>query len=241
MAIERAEDFYAACAADRTFAPAEPKRKHCQRFDEQIWRPAACSERMSFLELGCGTGLFLAYLHQRQVADFLGVDSDPRVLEYMSDELRAHVRISSIEAILQGELADRNFDRIVLLDVFEHFSPIEGVALLESLYRRLTPGGRVVLRLPNAASPFGLKHQFGDLTHRAAYTVGSLRQVAYAAGFAPPICLPVYRRTGLRRITQRLTESLAARLFGDAPDIWTASFIAVLTPRIPPVPASSQR
>lgn len=231
MAIERPEDFYAACAPDRTYAAATPKRKHRRQFDEQVWRPAACSTDHAFLELGCGTGLFLAYLRQRGVADFLGIDSEPRVIAHMPEALHPHVRIAGIEAALDGELAGRRFDRIVLLDVFEHFSAVEGVALLERLRRLLTATGRIVLRVPNAASPFGLKHHFGDVTHKAAYTPDSLRQVAYAAGFAPPACLPVYRRSGPRRLVQRLTERLAATLFGDTPEIWSATFIAVLTPR----------
>lgn len=240
MSIERIEDFYAACAADRTYAAAEPKRKHQRQFDEQVWRPASCSANLSFLELGCGTGLFLAYLRQRRVDNFLGIDSEPRVLEYMPKDLHGHVRIAGIQTALDGELSGRCFDRIILLDVFEHFSPVEGVGLLERLQRHLAQDGRIVLRLPNAASPFGLKHHFGDVTHKAAYTPDSLRQVAYAAGFAPPHCLPVYQRTGWRRALQRLSEGVAACLFGDAPSIWTARFIAVLTPRPSPAQATGR-
>jgi hypothetical protein len=69
-----------------------------------------------------------------------------------------------------------------LLDVFEHFSFVEGQQLLLLLKEKLTLDGKIILRVPNAASPFGLQYQFGDVTHKAAYGPGALQHVALAGG-----------------------------------------------------------
>lgn len=227
MKVSKPEDFYAAWADHRTYAPAVLKAKHRRQFNQQVWGPARCGPAMSFLEIGCGTGLFLAYLKDKGVTDFVGVDPEPRVLEAMPSDLKERVRTTTAESFL-SENGGRVFDRVVLLDVLEHFSPYEGVALLESLGALLAPGGRVVVRVPNVSSPLGLRHQYGDLTHKAAYTPDSLAQVAVAAELEIETCLPVRRGNALRRWVRRGAETVLNGILGDGPEIWTAVFIGVL-------------
>ena len=61
--------------------------------------------------------------------------------------------------------ADGSFDLVVAFDVLEHVPPAEALAFLRALLRVLKPGGCVLLRFPNADSPFGLAHQNADVTH----------------------------------------------------------------------------
>ncbi len=223
-------DFYAACAEDRTYVRPTPKPKHHRQFHEEFWRPAQCQPHMSFLELGCGTGLLLFYLKEKGVKDFIGVDQEKKVLEFMPPELAEHVRIASIDDYLNSR-GEKTFDRIALLDAFEHFPSIEGVALLEKLRAALTPDGRVVIRVPNMSSPWGVRHQFGDLTHKAAYTPDSIRQAAMAAGYGVKQSLPVRRGKAVKQFSQRLMESIAGKMLTESPEIWTATFVTVLAPR----------
>lgn len=56
------EDFYQVYDAHRTYVRPDVRPKHVRNFDDQFWKPADCMPTMSVLEIGCGTGLFLAYL-----------------------------------------------------------------------------------------------------------------------------------------------------------------------------------
>jgi len=53
---------------------------------------------------------------------------------------------------------------------------------MRELRARLSPGGAVLLRVPNGDSPFGGRHQHGDLTHVTAFGEFKLRQLAQLAG-----------------------------------------------------------
>ena len=64
-----------------------------------------------------------------------------------------------------AQWADGSFDLVVAFDVLEHVPPAEALAFLRALLRVLRPGGCVLLRFPNADSPFGLAHQNADVTH----------------------------------------------------------------------------
>ncbi len=227
MDISKPEDFYAAWSEDRTYVRADLKPKHRRQYEAQFWRPARCRADMSVLEVGCGTGLFLAFLAEKGVTDFTGVDPEPRVLDHMPAALAEHVHITDILGYLDGA-ADRTFDRVAMFDVFEHFSPYEGVDLLRRLRSRLAPDGLIAARVPNLSSPWGLRHHFGDLTHKAAYTPDSIKQAAAAAGYRVVECVPVRRARGARRLVQTWAERLAGWAFGEAPEVWTATFVAIL-------------
>jgi len=112
--------------------------------------------------------------------------------------------------------------------VFEHFSYVEGVKVLQKLGTFLAPGGRIVLRTPNCASPWGLKFQFNDLTHKAMYAPGNIGHVALAAGMVGHGCLPCSRGSRVRRATSQSVEWLLDRLLTDPPPIWTSNFITVI-------------
>jgi hypothetical protein len=69
-----------------------------------------------------------------------------------------------------------------MIDVLEHLTRPEALDLLRLAAGRLTPGGYVLLSVPNAACPeFGLR-RYGDITHEMAYTPGSVSQLMRLAG-----------------------------------------------------------
>jgi cyclopropane fatty-acyl-phospholipid synthase-like methyltransferase len=227
--FEKPEDFYSVYDQHRTYVRAEVRPKHIRNFDDQFWKPADVTADMSVLELGCGTGLFLAYLKAKGIDDFQGVDADAKVRDFMPEDIAGRVIIGDIWQTI-AEL-ERKFDRIVLFDVFEHFSNAEGVRLLGLLRQILKPGGRVVMRVPNAASPWGLQYQFNDLTHKAMYGPGSLSHAALAAGYETIARLSVRRGSPLRRFAERTLESLLNRLLTEPPPLWGANMVAVLRPK----------
>lgn len=230
MPVTDHKDFYSACAGDRTYVQPIPKRKHHRQFDAQFWNASDCRKDMSFLEIGCGTGLFLAYLREKGAEDFIGIDQEERVLEYMPPGLAEHAITATIDDYLESK-PEKTFHRIAMFDVFEHFPTQEGVALLERLRSLLAPDGKIVIRVPNLSSPWGLRHHFGDLTHRAAYTPDSIRQAAIAAGYDMVTQAPVTYGGAFKRVLRVLVEKITGWLFADAPEIWSATFITVISPR----------
>lgn len=203
--------------------------KHVRRMDREFWVPAACERHHSVLEVGCGTGLFLAYLHAKGVADFIGVDLDPNLAAVVPDAVRDRFVAADVWDFLDGLPDGRRFDRIVLFDVLEHFSVSDAGRLIAALGERLSAGGRIVIKVPNAGSPWGLQFQFGDLTHLTAFTPGSLRQLAIDNGFKDVGCHPHFLGSPIRRVLDRALHAVLDRVVMTPPEIWTANFLAVLT------------
>ena len=204
------------------------KAKHIKRLDREVWMPASFDVGHSVLELGCGTGLFLAYLHAKGLEDFVGVDLDPKLADVVPEAVRSRFQAADIWAFLDGLPVEKRFDRIALFDVLEHFSAADAGRLLSALLGRLTDTGRVVLKVPNAGSPWGLQFQYGDLTHITAFTPGSLRQLAIDSGFGGVMCYPHELGSPTRRILDRTFHAVLGRVLMTPPEIWTANFFAVL-------------
>ncbi len=226
-----AEDFFDGYGAFKGYATPLLLDKHVRRFDRTFWTPTACTAEMAVLDLGCGTGHFLDYLRAKGVADFLGIDRDPALAEYMPPAVGGHFRAADIFRFLESGAEGRAFDRIVLFDVIEHFTPQDGVRLLRLAARVLRPGGRVLVKVPNMASPWGAHYQYGDLTHKAAYTPSSMRQLALASGYACTACYADAEGSPVRRVLDRLFHAALGRILMTPPEIWSANFFAVLEPR----------
>ena len=224
-------DFYETYARFKEYAAPNPSAKESGRFEEELWQPAGCAKDMSFLEIGCGNGHFLAYLREKGVTEFLGIDHDSALAGHVPAELAEHFRVADVWEFLDSNSGQRRFDRIVMLDVLEHFTAEDGARLLGGLGRILRPGGRILVRVPNMSSPWGAQYQFGDLTHRAAYNPTSMRQLAEASGYACMACYPHRQRSPSRRFLDRLFHALLSRILMTPPEIWSANFFAILERR----------
>ena len=125
---------------------------------------------------------------------------------------------------------EQSYDRVALFDVLEHFTAEEGLRLLRQVGGILRPGGNVIIKVPNAASPWGLQFQFGDLTHKTAYSPDSLRQQAIAAGLTCTACYPHYLGSSSRQLFDRAFHGILDRVLMSRPEIWSPNFFAVLQP-----------
>lgn len=125
------------------------------------------------LEIGFGSGNFIAWARDNG-ATVVGTEINGASL--------AAARERGIE-IVEAEyehVADAHrarFDTIVALDVFEHFTIDEVAIRLEAAEQMLKDGGKLVLRFPNAQSPFGLAPQNGDPTHKSALSRSVFEQL----------------------------------------------------------------
>jgi 2-polyprenyl-3-methyl-5-hydroxy-6-metoxy-1,4-benzoquinol methylase len=224
------DEFEATYRRFKAYATPVLAAKHRQRFDDEFWIPSGCEATMSVLEVGCGTGLFLAYLEAKGVADFLGIDKDKDLAGHLPRAVAANVRLIDVWEFLEQGADGRRFDRVVMTDVLEHFTAEDAVRLLRLLSGVLKAGARVVVRVPNMGSPWGAAYQYGDLTHKAAYTPDSMRQLALASGFACSAVYPHRQGNPVRRVLDAAFHGLLARLISSPPEIWSANFYAILDP-----------
>ena len=202
--------------------------KHIQQFNFDFWIPSDCSSMDTVLELGCGTGQFLSYLKHKNVQEFLGIDQDPNLKEFIPKEVANNFKIQNIEEFLREKSWQKHFSKIVLFDVLEHFSYSEGENLLKAIKQLLTDNGKIILKTPNMSSPWGGQYQFGDLTHLAAYTPSSMRQLAIVAGYQVTNIHPQMSGSPIRRITDPIIHKILSKLLMTPPEIWTANFITIL-------------
>ncbi len=223
-------EFYGAYA--RTGQGCTLKSKHVRQFNKDFVEASGFDRRMSVLEMGCGNGLFLRFLDRIGVAHFMGVDGDPRVLGEMPAHMAGRVRISDFAQFFAEHPAEETFDRVVMFDVLEHFSPEDGANLLRSIAPLLAPGGCIVIRTPNMGSPWGLGVQYNDVTHRTCYTPGSLRQVAQVAGFSLVSVRGQAYGSWYREQRERVLTGVMSWFLAAPPQIWSPNFIGVLAPNI---------
>ncbi|MBT6096733.1 MAG: class I SAM-dependent methyltransferase [Rhodospirillaceae bacterium] len=215
-------------AYDRKQQGTVLKAKHIRQFRKDFIEASGYCNGMSVLELGCGNGLFLRFLAYLGVENFIGVDGDSRIMEEIPVELASTVRISDFADYFSNEAPERPFDRIVLFDVLEHFTPEDAAILLKSASEILSPDGRIVIRVPNMASPLALGVQYNDVTHRTAFSPGSIRQVASVAGLAPETFRAQAYTSRYREIRERAFTSVISWFLAMPPMIWSPNMIAVL-------------
>ena len=137
----------------------------------------AVPARMNVLEIGFGNGAFLGFCRKRGF-EVTGVETDP--------DLVARAATAGFQAandLGQAESASP-FHLVFACDVLEHLDRPAIEDLFRRLPRLLADGGRVLIRVPNGDSPFGRRHQHGDITHVTTFGEFKFRQLAHASGMA---------------------------------------------------------
>ncbi len=222
---------YDSYAAFKRYSTPSLGNKHIRRIDREVWGPAGFATDHAVLEIGCGTGLFLAYLGAKGVSRFLGIDLDPDLAGIVPEAVREHFQAADAMVFVKDARArGERYDRIALFDVIEHFDPEEGRILLSGLAEILTADGRVVVKVPNAASPWGQQFQYGDLTHRTAYTPESLAQQAISAGFRCLATWPHRLGSPARQVWEGALHGLLDHVLTSPPSIWQGNFYALMAP-----------
>jgi len=118
------------------------------------------------LDVGCGSGIFLELLQERQV-NAMGIDTSPEVVR---NGVMKGLHIERGDALSYLKKKKTKYDGIMLSHIIEHLTPADLINLLELASKRLNPNGRVIVITPNfkdievATSTFWL-----DITHIRPY------------------------------------------------------------------------
>jgi 2-polyprenyl-3-methyl-5-hydroxy-6-metoxy-1,4-benzoquinol methylase len=138
--VAELKSYYAFCYDD---APTNPLVQLYDRWLdalERFHRPG------TLLDIGCGTGLFLAVARRRGWTPF-GIDDCAEATEHARERFGLEVRTGDFaEFATDG----RRFDAITMWDIIEHAR--EPVGLLAAVRRCMAPAGVVGLSTPNQRS-----------------------------------------------------------------------------------------
>ena len=211
----------------REYAGTLFKKKHRRQFDHDF-RDLTCADpAMSVLEIGCGTGIFLRYLEACGYARAAGIDMDDKLVGVLSDLTRSEIHFGDAREVLDEKFAGQRFDRIVMFDVAEHIDLPDLIELLKALREYLTDDGKLLLRVPNIESPWGLKMFYGTFDHVTPLGPGRLRELARLTGWECVSVSPQEPVPFLRRWRERLLNRLLASMLSYHPEAWTANVLAV--------------
>jgi ubiquinone/menaquinone biosynthesis C-methylase UbiE len=98
------------------------------------------------LDFGCGTSSLLSYLKDVKDLTYVGIDPNSHYIKKslinFSFFKNAQFYVGSIEVM---DSINKKFDIIVLSAVLHHVSTEHWSSILEKLYSKLKPGGRIVL------------------------------------------------------------------------------------------------
>lgn len=181
------------------------------------------------LEIGFGSGAFLAYCRSRgwsvkgtellpeQVSAGRAADFDVYPAEYLS------------------EFSDQSFDLIAAFDVLEHIPGTEAVDFLLTLASKLRPHGALLLRYPNADTWLGNPLQHGDPTHVSAIGYYKLEYLASRAG----LDIVAYRAPTRRGFRTSAIHGLHVLTAGTIVTVVAALQKVLYFPRTPLVLSSS--
>lgn len=128
------------------------------------------------LEVGCGIGTYTTRL-VADGRDVVALDPSPAAVERCKDRLGGEAQLV-VGGIEDADVGD-GFDSLICLNVLEHIEDDRGA--LEHMRRRLRPGGRLLLLVPQGMWLFGtLDVAFG---HHRRYRRRELRRLLDEAGF----------------------------------------------------------
>jgi SAM-dependent methyltransferase len=160
-------------------APALDPDRWCRayRHYRRGWLPAR--RDAAIVDIGCGDGRLLRLLLRDGYRNLTGVELSAGPAALARGVLPGVVEGDGL-AYLEGRAAE--FDVVLALDVVEHLQKDEALRFLSAASGALKSGGRLILQAPNAASPFGMAVQFGDLTHESCFTPGLLGWLMQSVG-----------------------------------------------------------
>lgn len=121
-------------------SPANPL---VQLYDGWLERLERVRPPGRLLDIGCGTGLFLAVARRRGWTPF-GVDDCAEATHHARTHFGLDVETGDFESLGWG---DRTFDAVTMWDIIEHAR--RPVGLLAAVRRRLHPGGALAMATPN--------------------------------------------------------------------------------------------
>ncbi len=135
------------------------------------------------LEIGCGSGFFLAYLKQWGFQNVVGVEPSKSAIDNAPKELQPHLKCADFHSLSKEELG--KFDLVCLFQTIEHV--INPQETINKIYDLLNPGGMIFIISHNekALSASLLKDQSPiiDIQHIYLFNKKTIGRLIEGTGF----------------------------------------------------------
>ena len=133
------------------------------------------------LDLGCGYGEFVYFLHREGYSRAMGVDRNAQEVEVARELGVTNLHCVEAREFLRRSLHE--FDFISAIDVLEHIPKREIPEFLDLVRAALRPGGRFLCQVPNLAASYNPLF-YMDFSHETPFTPSSLKQILELIDFA---------------------------------------------------------
>jgi 2-polyprenyl-3-methyl-5-hydroxy-6-metoxy-1,4-benzoquinol methylase len=133
------------------------------------------------LDVGCGDGRYMKALVENGYYNIFGIDISEEQVEDARNRLGLD-RVAVADALEFLRAQERHYDAILMIDILEHLDLDYSIKVLTAARAALKDNGIVLVQVPNSISPLSF-YIYGDLTHKRAYTVDSIRQTMLLASF----------------------------------------------------------
>ena len=142
------------------------------------WLPKSKEARI--VDVACGNGKLLYFYQQAGFTNISGIDISPEQIS-LAQEITPNVINANALDFLESQTT--KYDLISGIDIIEHLHKQEVMRFIEICRNALKPNGRIILQTPNADSPFGMTHRYGDFTHEVCFNPNLLRRLLKMNGF----------------------------------------------------------
>jgi|PlaIllAssembly_1097288.scaffolds.fasta_scaffold360686_2 2-polyprenyl-3-methyl-5-hydroxy-6-metoxy-1,4-benzoquinol methylase len=145
-------------------------------------------KKIQILDLGCGMGQFLFFLQNAGYKNVKGIDISRENIEFCKEK---NFNVEPGDVFVFLENTKDMYDVIVMNDIIEHLEKQEILRIMNLISGVLRPGGRLIVKAPNAANPvMASSSRYSDFTHELLFTEESLSQVLRITGFKHIILCP---------------------------------------------------
>ena len=202
----------------RTMAP--PTAERIREATEEYRPFLPSSKDAAILDIGFGTGLFLAACHELGYRNLSGAEFNPDSKPYLKDW---GVELYRIEKDIGEFLADRgeHFDFIHMAHVIEHIPKYSLLWITDALFFALRRGGTLFLRTPNMEGPAANSCYYVTLTHEYGFSGANMDSLLNICGFENVEFLDLSRPSATKqhlgamlRWPFLVTQRMKHRLFG---------------------------
>lgn len=165
----------------------------------------------TFLDIGCGTGLFTFFLEKEGYQNYTGIDISSEQLEQAKKVCKGKLFHYDLFDFLNENI--ELYDFVVMRHVLEHFKKDEIFHILKRVNSIMAKEGTLLIEVPNAGSPiFGSYFRYSDFTHEIGFTLESLEDILLANEFNIIYSGPVEVRNPFKRFTFRLLNKILKKI-----------------------------
>lgn len=136
------------------------------------------SRNLLVVEIGCGNGSFIQAMIKSGFEKIVGLEPSPSYKPVVTNGLIVQEYANEFFC----KLPEGSVGGVVAWDVFEHIAYADIKDLFVKIRMSLVQGGRLVIRVPNMSSPFGMVNFYGDISHVSPLNEHTMRQLAFETG-----------------------------------------------------------